>query len=91
MSAPSVSGAIRDALLTGEASAKVFAARTVARDWRLGRLDWRFDCAMPESPAWPATLQLAAPGRMPKTAIRSGPVYTTAQNAAGLRASTGTT
>ena len=66
MIARSLSGAIRAALLTGEANAKVFAARNVARDWRLGRLDWRFDCAMPARPAWPEELELAAPGKMPK-------------------------
>ena len=47
----SVATAIRDVLLTGEATAKVFAARQVARDWRLGRLDFVFDVAMPDRPA----------------------------------------
>ena len=52
---PGLSHAIRKALLTGEASGKVFAARQVARDWRLGRL--RFDLGdddaapMPDRPA----------------------------------------
>ena len=66
MTARSLSSAIRDALLTGEAKAKVFAARSVARDWRLGRLAWRFDSPMPDRPAWPAQLQLAAPRDMPR-------------------------
>ena len=44
----SVASAIRDALLTGEAKAKVFAARQVARDWRLGRLDFVFEVTMPD-------------------------------------------
>jgi uncharacterized ferritin-like protein (DUF455 family) len=62
----SVSEAIRAALLTGEAQAKVFAARQVARDWRLGRLAFAFDCAMPDRPARPAAPELLAPARMPK-------------------------
>jgi uncharacterized ferritin-like protein (DUF455 family) len=58
--------AIRAALLTGEPREKVMSARRVARDWRLGRLAWRFDLAMPERPAWPQDLQLLPPTRMPK-------------------------
>jgi uncharacterized ferritin-like protein (DUF455 family) len=61
-----VAGAIRAALLTGEPRAKVMAARRGARDWRLARLEWRFDVPMPERPAWPAALQLLPPNRMPK-------------------------
>ena len=66
MSSRSISCAIREALLTGEARDKVFAARTVARDWRLGRLAWTFDCPMPARPAWPQALELAEPGKMPR-------------------------
>lgn len=62
----SVAAAIRGALLTGEPKAKVFAARDVARRWRLGRLEWRFDAAMPERPAAPDRLELLPPNRMPK-------------------------
>ncbi|MDG5747942.1 ferritin-like domain-containing protein [Qipengyuania sp. XHP0207] len=62
----SVAAAIRGVLLTGDATAKVFAARQVARDWRLGRLDFAFDAAMPDRPAWPADLELRAPRDMPK-------------------------
>ncbi|MGV2494778.1 ferritin-like domain-containing protein [Pelagerythrobacter aerophilus] len=62
----SVAAAIRGALLTGEPKAKVFAARDVARRWRLGRLDWRFDTAMPERPAAPDRPELLPPNRMPK-------------------------
>jgi uncharacterized ferritin-like protein (DUF455 family) len=62
----SVAAAIRAALLTGEPTAKVFAARQVARDWRLGRLDFTFDAAMPNRPAWPEDLELLPPARMPK-------------------------
>ena len=62
----SVASAIRAALLTGEARDKVMAARRVARDWRLGRLAFAFDEAMPERPAWPAALELLPPRAMPK-------------------------
>ena len=58
--------AIRAALLTGEARAKVRATRALARAWRCGELAWDFACAMPERPAWPADLELLSPNRMPK-------------------------
>ncbi len=61
-----VAQAIREALLIGEPTAKVFAARQVARDWRLGRLACEFDVAMPDRPAWPASLELLPPSQMPK-------------------------
>ena len=61
-----VASAIRAALLTAEPRAKVFAAREVARDWRLGRLQFAFDVAMPERPAWPERPELLAPGQMPR-------------------------
>ncbi|MBB3034208.1 ferritin-like domain-containing protein [Alteriqipengyuania lutimaris] len=65
--APStLSEAIRAALLTGPARAKIFAARQVARDWRLGRLVHEFDAAMPDYPARPARPELLPPGKMPK-------------------------
>jgi len=60
----SVASAIRAALLTGEARAKVMAARAVARDWRLGRLACAFDVPMPDRPAWPAGLDLLPPTAM---------------------------
>lgn len=62
----SVAEAIRAALLAGDPRAKVMAARQAARDWRLGRLDFAFDCAMPDRPARPERPELLAPGRMPK-------------------------
>jgi len=62
----SVASAIRGALLTGDPKAKVFAARAVARRWRLGRIDWRFDVPMPERPAAPERPELLPPSRMPK-------------------------
>jgi uncharacterized ferritin-like protein (DUF455 family) len=45
---PSVAAAIRAVLLTAGPQAKAMAARKAARDWRLGRLAFRFDAQMPE-------------------------------------------
>lgn len=42
------------------------AARKAARDWRLGRLDWCFDVAMPARPARPDRPELLPPNRMPR-------------------------
>jgi uncharacterized ferritin-like protein (DUF455 family) len=61
-----LAAAIRAALLTADPTAKVFAARSVARGWRLGRLDFVFDAAMPDYPARPAQPELLPPNRMPK-------------------------
>ncbi len=61
-----VASAIRAALLTGDPRAKVMATRGVARDWRLGRLDFIFDVAMPDRPGRPAAPELLPPNRMPK-------------------------
>ncbi|WP_294394846.1 ferritin-like domain-containing protein [uncultured Sphingomonas sp.] len=44
--------------------AKVRVARAVARDWRLGRLAWDFDTAMPDRPARPDRPELLPPNRM---------------------------
>lgn len=62
----SLSLALRNALLSGKPRAKVFAARKIARDWRLGRLDFTFDYGMPERPNWPECLQLRPPAEMPR-------------------------
>lgn len=62
----SLAAAIRKALETADPRAKVMAAREVARDWRLGRLDFAFDCEMPERPARPERPELLAPRLMPK-------------------------
>ena len=62
----SVGAEIRVALSTAEPEAKVFVARKVARDWRLGRLDFNFPNAMPARPAWPAELECLAPAQMPR-------------------------
>jgi len=63
---PSVAAATRAALLTADPKAKAFAARDVARGWRLGRYDWRFDVEMPDQPAWPAKPELLPPNQMPR-------------------------
>lgn len=62
----SVARAIRGALLTADPRAKAFAARDVARAWRQGRLDHRFDVMMPVRPAWPTEPELLPPNRMPR-------------------------
>lgn len=62
----SLASAIRAALLTADPRAKVFAARDVARSWRLGRLEWTFDGEMPDEPALPDCPELLPPGRMPR-------------------------
>jgi uncharacterized ferritin-like protein (DUF455 family) len=62
----SVAAAIRAALLTAEPRAKAMATRAVARDWRLGRLAFVFDVAMPDRPARPERPELLPPGKMPK-------------------------
>ena len=62
----SLAGAIRAALLTGEARAKVMATRALVRGWRRGALACDFDAAMPDRPAWPDGLELLPANRMPK-------------------------
>lgn len=62
----SVAEAARAVLDAGEPLAKIKAARASARDWRLGRLDHRFDAAMPDRPARPDQPELLPPNRMPK-------------------------
>lgn len=61
----SVGDAIRSVLLTADPYAKTMRARSVARDWRLGRLTHRFDDAMPDRPARPDAPELLPPNRMP--------------------------
>jgi uncharacterized ferritin-like protein (DUF455 family) len=61
-----IAEAIRAALLTGEAHAKVKATRALVRAWRRGELAWDFAAAMPDRPAWPAALELLPANRMPK-------------------------
>lgn len=61
-----LSCAIRAALLTGEARAKVMGARSLVRRWRRGELASGFTAAMPDRPAWPAGLQILPPSMMPR-------------------------
>lgn len=66
MSTLSVAGGIRAAMLTPDPSAKVMATRDVFRRWKAGRLDFAFDCPMPNVPARPDAPVLLPPGAMPK-------------------------
>ncbi|QDK34243.1 ferritin-like domain-containing protein [Sphingomonas sp. IC081] len=63
---PGVAAAIREVLLERDPRTKVMATRKVARDWRLGRLAYAFDVAMPDEPGRPDAPELLPPGRMPK-------------------------
>lgn len=62
----SIAQACRAVLDTADPLAKVKAARWAAREWRLGRLDFLFDVAMPDRPARPDAPELLPPSRMPK-------------------------
>jgi len=62
----SVSAAICAALLTADPHKKIMAARRVARDWRLGRLEFDFSTPMPLRPAWPEQPELLDPRNMPR-------------------------
>lgn len=62
----SVAAAARAVLLTADPLAKVKAARGAARAWRLGRLDWNFDVAMPDRPTRGDRPELLPPSRMAK-------------------------
>jgi len=62
----SVASAIREALLECDPRAKAMMTRKVARDWRLGRLSFVFDVAMPAVPGRPEAPELLPPSRMPK-------------------------
>jgi len=62
----SLAAAIRAALLTPTPRDKVFATRALVRAWRKGALTATFDRPMPDQPAWPGTLELLPPNRMPK-------------------------
>ncbi len=64
--ARSVAEACRAVLTAAAPADKVKAARAAARDWRLGRLAFAFDVAMPDRPARPEQPELLPPNRMPK-------------------------
>ncbi len=63
---PTVARACREVLLAADPYAKVRAARAAARAWRAGRLEHRFDLAMPERPVRPERPLLLPASRMPK-------------------------
>lgn len=52
--------------MSAEPHAKLMAARAAARNWRLGRLEWMFEGAMPGRPARPSTPLLLPPNQMPR-------------------------
>ncbi len=62
----SVAEACRAVLTAAAPADKIKAARAAARDWRLGRLAFTFDVAMPDRPARPDKPELLPPNRMPK-------------------------
>jgi uncharacterized ferritin-like protein (DUF455 family) len=64
--ARSIAEACRAVLLTADPHEKAFAARSVARAWRSGRLAHLFDVAMPDDPPHPDRPELLSPNRMPK-------------------------
>jgi uncharacterized ferritin-like protein (DUF455 family) len=66
MAERSVAQACRVGLTAAAPAEKVKAARAAARDWRLGRLAFTFDVAMPDRPARPDKPELLPPNRMPK-------------------------
>ncbi|MFC3100259.1 ferritin-like domain-containing protein [Altererythrobacter lauratis] len=61
-----LSHAIRAALLTADAPAKVRATRSLVRAWRRGTLPTGFAATMPDRPEWPAHLHIAPASQMPK-------------------------
>lgn len=63
---PSLARAIRSALEECDPRTKAMKARKVARDWRLGRLAFVFDTAMPDTPGRPAAPELLSPRDMPR-------------------------
>jgi uncharacterized ferritin-like protein (DUF455 family) len=58
--------ACQSVLETADPQAKLMRARAVAREWRLGRLEHRFDAVMPDRPARPDQPELLEPRFMPK-------------------------
>ena len=61
-----ISEACARVLTTPEPRSKLMAARKTARDWRLGKLEHRFDTPMPDAPRRPDKPELLAPNRMPR-------------------------
>ncbi|HEV2079442.1 MAG TPA: DUF455 family protein, partial [Allosphingosinicella sp.] len=58
--------AARAVLLSPEPREKIRVARAAARAWRAGKLEHRFDAAMPDRPARPQRPELLPANRMPK-------------------------
>lgn len=69
----SVAEALAAVLLTADPRAKAMAARAVARDWRLGRLDHAFPVVMPARPARGDRPVLLPPSHMPKRGRAGSP------------------
>ncbi|MDT0574598.1 ferritin-like domain-containing protein [Croceicoccus sp. F390] len=66
---------MRAALLTADPLAKVMATRSVARRWRLARLQpcSSGTCVMPDQPAWPDQPELVAPRQLPRRGKAGSP------------------
>ncbi len=62
----SLGEACKSVLEAADPHAKLMMARMVARNWRLGRLEHRFDAMMPDRPARPDAPLLLEPRFMPK-------------------------
>nr|WP_031304129.1 ferritin-like domain-containing protein [Sphingobium quisquiliarum] len=62
----SVGAACAHVLNCADPYKKVMAARQTARAWAKGRLDHRFDVAMPDRPARPGKPELLPPNQMPR-------------------------
>ena len=60
-----IAAAIADVLMISVPQRKVMATRALNRDWRAGRLQTRFDVAMPDRPGRPAHPEMLPPNRMP--------------------------
>jgi uncharacterized ferritin-like protein (DUF455 family) len=58
--------ACKSVLETADPQAKLMLARSVSRNWRLGRIEHCFDAEMPDYPARPEQLELLEPRFMPK-------------------------
>ncbi len=56
----------RNALVATEPFEKIMLARKAARDWRLGRLEHKFDVDMPDVPGRPEKPELISATKMPK-------------------------
>jgi uncharacterized ferritin-like protein (DUF455 family) len=61
----SVSSAIAKTLRLSDPREKVMHTRALFREWKSGRLDHRFDTAMPDRPGRPDRPELLPPNRMP--------------------------